>query len=135
MRAKMVVLGDPPQCVLIIVGRSVRGPMPSIQWYSSAKQPPGQRNTGILIFRNAATTSLRMPRVFGIGLASRPIRLVDATAQMLGKMAVDVLVNRVPGSSASMTILLPRLPVGQRRSPTVRRQGQSRRVRERMAVS
>ena len=60
----------PPQCVLIIVGRLVRGPMPSFQWYSSAKHPPGQRSTGILICRNAATTSLRMPRVFGIGLSS-----------------------------------------------------------------
>ena len=60
----------PPQCVLIMVGRFSRGPMPSIQWYSSAKQPPGQRSYGTLIFRSAATTSLRMPRVLGIGESS-----------------------------------------------------------------
>src|SRR5436190_11240167 len=32
----------PPQCVLIILGRLLVGPMPFRQWYSSAKQPPGQ---------------------------------------------------------------------------------------------
>ncbi len=57
----------PPQWVLIIAGRFSRGPMPSRQWYSSAKQPPGQRSTGMLNAFSAATTSLRMPRVFGIG--------------------------------------------------------------------
>ena len=44
--------------------------MPSFQWYSSAKQPPGQRSTGMLSSFSAATTSLRMPRVFGIGESS-----------------------------------------------------------------
>src|SRR5512146_732960 len=39
----------PPQWVLTIVGRFSYEPMPSIQWYSSAKQPPGQRSTGIFI--------------------------------------------------------------------------------------
>jgi len=53
--------------VLIIEGRFSRGPMPSFQWYSSAKQPPGQRRTGMFSSFNAATTSLRMPRVLGIG--------------------------------------------------------------------
>ena len=57
----------PPQLVLIIDGRLSRGPMPSRQWYSSAKQPPGQRSTGMFSAFSAATTSLRMPRVFGIG--------------------------------------------------------------------
>jgi hypothetical protein len=35
------VLGSvtPPQWVLILTGRLARGPMPSRQWYSSAKQP------------------------------------------------------------------------------------------------
>ena len=71
--------------------------MPSFQWYSSAKHPPGQRSTGILIFLSAATTSLRMPRVLGIGLSSpTQIAFVDAAAQVLGEMAVDVAVDRVP---------------------------------------
>ena len=71
--------------------------MPSIQWYSSAKQPPGQRRTGILLFFRAATTSLRMPRVLGIGLSSpTQIAAVDAVAEVLGEMAVDVPVDRAP---------------------------------------
>ncbi len=56
----------PPQLVLIMAGRFSRGPMPSFQWYSSAKQPPGQRSTGMFRSFSAASTSLRMPRVFGI---------------------------------------------------------------------
>ena len=40
--------------------------MPLRQWYSSAKQPPGQRTFGTLSALSAATTSLRMPRVLGI---------------------------------------------------------------------
>ena len=64
---KLLFSTTPPQWVLIIDGRFSRGPMPSRQWYSSAKQPPGQRRTGMLSSLSAATTSLRMPRVFGIG--------------------------------------------------------------------
>ncbi len=56
----------PPQWVLIMDGRFSLGPMPSRQWYSSAKQPPGQRTKGTLRARMAATTSLRMPRVLGM---------------------------------------------------------------------
>ena len=41
--------------------------MPLRQWYSSAKQPPGQRTFGTFRALSAATTSLRMPRVFGMG--------------------------------------------------------------------
>ena len=67
MRAEALFSTTPPQWVLIIVGRFSRGPMPSCQWYSSAKQPPGQRSTGTFSFLSAATTSLRMPRVFGMG--------------------------------------------------------------------
>ena len=39
----------PPQCTLTIDGRFSRGPMPSIQWYVSAKHPPGQRRLGMWI--------------------------------------------------------------------------------------
>ena len=49
----------PPQCVLTLRGRVARGPMPSRQWYSSAKQPPGQRSTGTPSSFSAASTSLR----------------------------------------------------------------------------
>ena len=54
----------PPQAGLRVTAR--RGPMPLRQWYSSAKQPPGQRTFGTLSTLSAATTSLRMPRVLGI---------------------------------------------------------------------
>ena len=64
---KLLSSTTPPQWVLIIAGRFSRGPMPSFQWYSSAKQPPGHRSTGMFSALSAATTSLRMPRVFGIG--------------------------------------------------------------------
>src|ERR1035441_11017452 len=43
----------PPQCVLILTGRLDRGPTPSRQLYSSAKQPPGQRTTGTFRSRRA----------------------------------------------------------------------------------
>jgi hypothetical protein len=56
----------PPQWVFTIMGRCALGPMPSIQWYSSAKPPPGQRRMGMLTLRSAATMSLRMPRVLGM---------------------------------------------------------------------
>ena len=63
------VLGSmtPPQFGFSVAGRRSRGPMPLRQWYSSAKQPPGQRTFGTLMALSAATTSLRIPRVFGIG--------------------------------------------------------------------
>ena len=57
----------PPQFGLSVAGRCAAGPMPLRQWYSSAKQPPGQRTLGTLMALSAATTSLRIPRVFGIG--------------------------------------------------------------------
>ena len=57
----------PPQFGLRVTGRDAAGPMPFRQWYSSAKQPPGHRTFGTLIARSAATTSLRMPRVLGMG--------------------------------------------------------------------
>ncbi len=56
--------------VLIMVGRSSRGPMPSFQWYSSAKQPPGQRRFGVLAFLSALTISFLIPRSFGTGESS-----------------------------------------------------------------
>ena len=56
----------PPQCVLIIEALFSWGPIPSFQWYVSAKQPPGHRRLGIFISRRAARTSFLMPSVFGI---------------------------------------------------------------------
>jgi hypothetical protein len=55
----------PPQFGFRVAGRFL--PMPLRQWYSSAKHPPGQRTFGTLSALSAATTSLRMPRVFGMG--------------------------------------------------------------------
>lgn len=59
-----------PQCVFTIAGRCFFGPMPSIQWYSSAKQPPGQRRFGMFKARSASTTSSRIPPSFGTSLSS-----------------------------------------------------------------
>jgi len=56
-----------PQFVLTIRGRPARGPMPSRQWYSSAKQPPGQRRFGMSSSRSACMTSWRIPPTLGIG--------------------------------------------------------------------
>src|SRR5512140_2563632 len=67
---KLLSSVTPPQFVLTIFGRAARGPMPSRQWYSSAKQPPGHRTAATLIFFNASTTSLRIPRVLGMELFS-----------------------------------------------------------------
>ena len=68
--------------------------MPLRQWYSSAKQPPGQRTFGTFSAFSAATTSLRMPRVLGIA-ESGPTQMpfVDAVAEMLGELAEDVAVD------------------------------------------
>ncbi len=49
----------PPQWVFTLTGRFEAGPTPSRQWYSSAKQPPGQRTTGVAISFKASSTSLR----------------------------------------------------------------------------
>ena len=56
----------PPQFGLSVTVRRPAGPMPLRQWYSSAKQPPGHRTFGTFSALSAATTSLRMPRVFGM---------------------------------------------------------------------
>ena len=47
----------PPQLELMVAGRWLAGPMPLRQWYSSAKQPPGQRTLGTWSAFNAATTA------------------------------------------------------------------------------
>ena len=44
----------------MVTGRLSRGPMPSRQWYSSAKQPPGQRTSGTFIALNALSTVFTM---------------------------------------------------------------------------
>src|SRR5688572_10518027 len=63
---KLLSSTTPPQCVLIIFGLFARSPIPSLQWYSSAKHPPGQRRFGILILRSASTISVRILRVLVI---------------------------------------------------------------------
>jgi hypothetical protein len=59
-----------PQWVLSIEGRWSLGPIPSRQWYSSPKQPPGQRKLGMFSAFSASTTSRRMPWSFGMWLSS-----------------------------------------------------------------
>lgn len=61
--------GAIPQWVLTRDGRCARGPIPSRQLYSSAKQPPGHRSTGISNGRRASTTSVRMPSTLGTALS------------------------------------------------------------------
>ena len=56
----------PPQLLFTIFGRFSFGPMPSIQWYSSAKHPPGQRRTGTDKSFSALNTSVRYPLILGI---------------------------------------------------------------------
>ena len=63
---KLLSSTTPPQFVFTMRLRVSFGPMPSSQWYSSAKQPPGQRSTGTPIFFSACTTSVRMPLTLGM---------------------------------------------------------------------
>jgi hypothetical protein len=63
---KLFVSITPPHAELRVAGRCAVGPIPLRQWYWSAKQPPGQRTLGTFNARSAVTTSLRIPRVFGI---------------------------------------------------------------------
>ncbi len=67
VRAEGIGLDDSTPVGIERRGAAIPGPMPLRQWYSSAKQPPGQRTFGTLMALSAATTSLRMPRVFGMG--------------------------------------------------------------------
>src|SRR5689334_16062219 len=57
----------PPQFGFSVAGRAFAGPTPLRQWYSSAKQPPGQLTFATLSALSAATTSLRVPRVLVMG--------------------------------------------------------------------
>ena len=41
VRADGIVLGTPPQLVLTLTGRLLRGPMPSRQWYFVGKAAAG----------------------------------------------------------------------------------------------
>ena len=95
---KLLSSTTPPQWVLIMDGRFSRGPMPSFQWYSSAKQPPGQRSTGMFsclerrddVVADAAGVRDR-------ATSADPDAFVDAAAEVLGEVAVDVLVDDRPG--------------------------------------
>ena len=64
----------PPQLVFTMLRRFSWGPMPSRQWYSSAKQPPGQRSTGMRMAFMASTTSVRIPFTLGM-LLSFPTKM------------------------------------------------------------
>ena len=55
-----------PQLLFTSFLRSDCGPLPSIQWYSSPKQPPGQRSTGTFRALKASSTSVRYPFTFGM---------------------------------------------------------------------
>jgi hypothetical protein len=72
---------------LTIVGRWSRGPTPSRQWYSSAKQPPGQRRFGI----GTDTADVRDRRVL-----ADPEPAVDAASEVLGEVPVEMAAD--PGS-------------------------------------
>src|SRR6185503_14261857 len=86
-------VSTPPQLELERRGRLSRGPMPSRQWYSSAKQPPGQRRTGTCSSFRAASTSLRSPRVWDRRVFSDPDAFVNETAEVFSKLAVDVAID------------------------------------------
>ena len=76
-------------------GRLEVGPMPSRQWYLSAKQPPGHRTTTGPSLRTCSTRAVRMPPMFGI-LRSRPDpdAVVDDTADVFGELAVKRRADR-----------------------------------------
>src|SRR5690606_40367909 len=69
---KLLSSVTPPHQVFTMVGLSFFGPIPSFQWYVSAKHPPGQRRFGILSFLSASTTSVRTPFTCGIFVLSSP---------------------------------------------------------------
>ena len=95
--AEVVVLLDVAPVRVDHRGRSALGPMPSRQWYSSAKQPPGQRRFGICSARKrldhveSDAALVRDRRVL-----ADPEAAVDASAQVLGEVAVEVPADRRP---------------------------------------
>jgi hypothetical protein len=89
----VVVSSTPPQLVLTLTGRLPRGPMPSFQWYSSAKQPPGQRTSGTCKSSARRPRRCASPWCSGSSIRADPHAFVDAGAQVLGELAVDVLVD------------------------------------------
>ena len=68
--------------------------MPSFQWYSSAKHPPGQRRTGM--FEVLQRGDDVVADAAGVGdrrSGPDPDAFVDAAAQVLGEVAVHVAVD------------------------------------------
>src|ERR1019366_1033099 len=101
----------PPQLGLRVTDRC--GPMLLRQWYSSAKQPPGQRTFGTFMVFKAPTTSLRIPRVFGI-LESGPTQIPSYTPwprcsancpKMLRSIFAPVLETSTDNSTFCATII------------------------------
>ena len=68
--------------------------MPLRQWYSSAKQPPGQRTFGTLQrLQRGDDVVADAAGVGDGGVGADPDALVDAVAEMLGELAEEVAVD------------------------------------------
>jgi Alpha-L-arabinofuranosidase C-terminal domain len=63
----------------------------------SAKHPPGQRRLGICSARKASTTSGSDAAQVGDGRVLADVAAIDASAQVLGEVAVQVSADRDPG--------------------------------------
>ena len=71
-------------------GRFAAGPMPSRQWYLSAKQPPGQRTTtGPSRWTCSISVSADAVDVGDLRVGPDPDAVVDHAADVLGELAVD----------------------------------------------
>ena len=94
----------PPQCVLIIVGRFSRGPMPSLPVVlvgEAAARPAEDGDVELLQRRDDVVADAA--RVGDRRVLADPDALVDAAAEVLGEVAVDVPVDDRPGWSARRT--------------------------------
>ncbi len=86
--------GTPPQFVFKVTGRAARGPMPSRQWYSSAKQPPGQRTTGTCSSRKRCNHVIAKAADIGNrGALAHPHAFFDAAAEVLGKLPENMPID------------------------------------------
>ena len=106
MGTERVGSGTPPQLTLMRSGRRSRGPMPSRQLYRSAKQPPGQRTIGTLIFRAPRRRRGGCRGVGDLRVRADPDATVDAGAEVFGKLAIDVPVDYVAAASSARMVKL-----------------------------
>ena len=92
--AKGIVSITSPQAELTVAGRCRAGRSLCASDTGRRSSRPASGRWALSVLCSAATTSLRMPRVFGIGDSGpNPDALVEAVAEILGKLSEEVAID------------------------------------------